>query len=153
MKGKQTSRIDDSASTALQSPAQPPRRILVVDGDAQIRRLNAEALSRFGFQVDTAEDGEAGWHALHAVSYAPESYDLLITSNHLPEQIGTVLLKKLRAVRTELPVIVVAEKSAGPELALNTWLQPAATLLKPYTIPELLRTVVTVLQGTDGTKS
>src|SRR5476651_462337 len=124
MKGKQPSHLGSADSALLQGPAASSRRILVVEGDAKIRRRNAEALQRFGYQVDTAEDGEAGWHALHAVSYAPESYDLLITSSSLPEQIGTVLLKKLRAVRTELPVIVVTEKMPAPELTQKAWLQP-----------------------------
>jgi DNA-binding response OmpR family regulator len=36
------------------------QRILVVDDDADICRLNAKALVASGYQVDTAEDGAAG---------------------------------------------------------------------------------------------
>ena len=39
----------------------PPPRILVVEDEPDIRRLNAEVLKSFGYKVDTAEDGTAGW--------------------------------------------------------------------------------------------
>jgi DNA-binding response OmpR family regulator len=138
----------DSAST--QSQTNLALRILVVDDDSDIRLLNAEVLKRSGYEVDTAEDGEAGWKALHAVSYAPDSYDLLITDNDMPGLSGLDLVKKLRAARMELPVIMATGTLPPQELARNPWLQPAATLLKPYTIEELLGTVREVLRVNDS---
>jgi DNA-binding response OmpR family regulator len=138
----------DSASA--QSQTNLPRRILVVDDDSDIRFLNAEVLKRSGYQVDTAEDGEAGWKALHAVSYAPDSYDLLITDHDMPGLSGLDLVKKLRAARMELPVIMATGKLPKEEFTRYPWLQPAATLLKPYTIEELLGIVREVLRTTDS---
>ena len=134
----------------LQCPADPPHRILVVDDDSDILLLNAAVLKQSGYQVDTAEDGEAGWKALHAVSFAPDSYDLLITDHDMPGISGLDLIKKLRAARMELPFIMATGKLPALELAQCPWLQPAATLLKPYTIEELLGSVREVLWVTDS---
>ena len=78
MTGIKTSQAGEPAGASLQCQTSPPRRILVVDDEPDIRRLNAEVLESSGYHFDTAEDGIAGWKALHAVRHAPESYALLI---------------------------------------------------------------------------
>jgi len=127
----------------------PPRRILVVDDEPDIRRLNAEVLKSSGYVVDTAEDGKAGWHALRAASHAPDSYDLLITDHNMPELSGLALVKKLRAARMDLPVIMASGTLPQEDLfARYPWLQPAVVLIKPYGVEDLLGTVEQVLRGT-----
>jgi DNA-binding response OmpR family regulator len=141
----------EEAIGPLRYQTNPPYRILVVDDDSDIRRLNAEVLRRSGYQVDTAEDGDAAWKALHAVSYDPESYDLLITDHDMPGLTGLDLFKKLRAARMELPVIMATGSLPPPDPAQSLWLHPTATLLKPYTIAELLGTVRAVLHANEST--
>jgi DNA-binding response OmpR family regulator len=51
----------------------------------------------------------------------------------------------------EMPVIMATGTLPQAEFARSPWLQPAATLLKPYTIAELLRTVKKVLREADST--
>jgi DNA-binding response OmpR family regulator len=124
-------------------------RVLVVEDEPDIRRLNAEVLESYGYQVDTAEDGEAGWEALHATRHAPESYALLITDHEMPGLSGLALVKKLRAARMALPVIMATGTMPTKDLFTRyPWLQPAATLVKPYSIEQLLGTVEKVLRVT-----
>ena len=148
MKGN---KISQDVETAISRPceANPPRRILVVEDEPDIRRLNAEVLIRSGFKVDTAEDGIAGWKALHAVRHAPESYALLITDHEMPGMTGLALVKKLRDARMALPVIVATGRL--PEVDLFSrypWLQPAVALVKPYSVEQLLGTVEKILRAT-----
>ena len=117
-----------------------PQRILVVEGDPFLRHLSAEVLIRHGYEVNAAEDGAAALKELQAIHY-----NLLITDFELPKINGLGLIKKLRAARLALPVVMVAEKLPARELARNPWLQPAATLLKPFAIDTLLATVKVVL--------
>jgi DNA-binding response OmpR family regulator len=132
----------------------PPRRVLVVEDEPDLRRLNAEALESFGYEVHTAEDGLAGWKALHATRHAPESYALLIANHDLPGISGLALVKKLRAARMALPVIMVTGITPAEDLANRyPWLQPAATLVKPYSIEQLLGTVETVLRVAGGVRA
>ena len=90
MKGNNISKPEAgaSASAALQCRTNPPQRILVVEDDAQIRRLNTEVLMESGFQVDAAEDGVAAWQALNT-----SRYDLMITDNNMPIVTGLELIK------------------------------------------------------------
>ena len=68
-----------AAVARTRNPANPSQRILVVEDDVAIRQLNALVLVRSGYQVDAAEDGAAGWEALHA-----KNFNLLITDHNMP---------------------------------------------------------------------
>ena len=139
---------DKAASALAQGQTNPPHRILLVDDDASIRQLSAKVLIRFGYQVDAAEDGEAGWKALHAANY-----DLLITDQTMPKLSGVELIKKLRSARMNLPVVLASAALPAEELDQNPWLQLAATLLKPFTKYELLGAVKAALSATAMTAS
>jgi two-component system, chemotaxis family, sensor histidine kinase and response regulator WspE len=76
------------AFASTQHGANLSPRILVVDDDISIRELSAAVLMPSGYQVDTAEDGAAGWEALHG-----NNYDLLITDHNMPRVSGVELVK------------------------------------------------------------
>jgi DNA-binding response OmpR family regulator len=118
----------------------PARRILVVDDDLVIRRLNTGVLAGSGYEVDTAEDGAVAWQALNA-----GSYDLLITDHDMPNVSGVDLLQKLCIAQINLPVIMVTGTFPEAEFSQRPWLLPAVTLHKPYTRAELLGAVAEVL--------
>ena len=145
------SQAGEPAGAALQGERNPPHRILVVEDEPDIRRLNAEVLKSSGYEVDTAEDGMAGWKALHAARHAPESYALLITDHDMPGLTGLALVKKLRAARMALPVIMATGTLPTEELFTRyPWLQPVVALIKPYSVEQLLGTVEAVLRTADG---
>lgn len=131
------------ASDPAPSAANPPQRILVVDDDRDIRRLNTEVLRHSGYLVDAAEDGAVAWDALQL-----NNYDLLVTDNTMPKMSGLDLLKKIHAARLVLPTILVTGEPPTQELHLQPWLQIEAMLLKPYTFDEFLATVNNVLHAT-----
>ena len=120
--------------------ATPSNRILVVDDDAGIRQVNADVLRCFGFQTETAADVAAAWEALQA-----NRYDLLITDNNMPKVSGVELVKKVRSAQMTLPVILATRALPIEELVRNPWLQPVATLEKPFLHRQLLATVNEVL--------
>jgi DNA-binding response OmpR family regulator len=142
MKENKIWRAGESVGAPLQCQKSLSRRILVVDDDIFIRQLNTQVLIRSGYEVDAAEDGAVAWDALQL-----NSYDLLITDNNMPKVSGIELLKKLHAARMALPVIM-ATGALPEEFTGYPWLQPAATLLKPYTVAEFLGAVKEVLRAT-----
>ena len=135
----------EPAGAAVQSPTNSSHRILVVDDDPYICHLSAEVLIRHGYEVDAAADGAAAWEALNA-----GNYDLLITDNNMPRLTGVELVKKLRAARMALPVILATGKLPTEALAQTPSLQLAAMLPKPFAVDELLDTVKKVLRATDN---
>lgn len=125
------------------SPARqsnPPRRILVVDGNRDILELNTEVLIRHGFHADAASDGADAWHSLNA-----NKYDLLITDHNMPNMTGFELLKLLHGTLMALPVIMATGSVPRQEFKRYPWLLPSDILIKPYTVAELLGKVTEVL--------
>ena len=121
-----------------------PFRILVVDADSAIRNLSTEVPIHFGYRVDAATDGAADWETLQR-----NRYDLLVTDSEMPKVTGVEWVKKLRAARMDMPVILASVAMPNEELSRYPWLQFAATRLKPFTSVELLETVKKILRPTD----
>jgi DNA-binding response OmpR family regulator len=124
----------------------PPRRILVVEDNYAVRRLNTGLLMDSGYEVDSAEDGEVAWDALQL-----NSYDLLVTENKMPKLSGVDLLRKMFAAQMTLPVIMVSQTMPMDELSREPWLQIEAMLDKSYVVAEFLATVRNVLLANHGT--
>jgi two-component system chemotaxis response regulator CheY len=142
MKDEEIQQTSDSRGAGLRCQASPPHRILVVDDEPLVRQLNTKMLLDSGYDVDVAEDGSAAWATLQV-----NRYDLLVTDHNMPKMSGVELIKKLHEARVALPVIMATGAVPKEELAQYPWLQPAATLLKPYTAVEFLGTVKNVLRG------
>jgi DNA-binding response OmpR family regulator len=140
MKDKTISQAGESTCAPL-----PPCRILVVEDEPDIRQLNTEVLIHSGYEVDAAADGAAAWETVSA-----DSYDLMITDHNMPKVSGVELLKKLRAARMVVPVVMAAGRLPTQELARNPSLQLAAMLVKPFAVDALLDTVKNVLSATDS---
>jgi len=140
MKDNELLQEGELAGAAVQAQADGHPRILVVDGDRDLRRLYAEALARPGYHIDGVEDGGTGWEALQA-----NHYQLLITEHSLPVLTGIELVRKLRAARMTLPVVMAAERFPTDELIRNPSLELAALLPKPFYLSQLLETVRAVL--------
>ena len=143
--GAGTSRPGEPASAQARCRADPSNRILVVDDDSSLRLPYGFVLSRLGYLVELAEDGAAGWEALQA-----NRYHLLITEHEMPNLTGVELIKRLRAARMALPVVMAARRLPIEELARDPSLQLAATLVKPFLADALLDTVKNVLRMTDS---
>ena len=116
------------------------RRVLVVDDDEFIRRINAEILLSAGYEVDVAEDGSMAWDALQL-----HTYDLLVTDNRMPKMTGLELVGKIRDANLPLPIIMATGTLPCPELNCHHSHCPVVTLLKPYSPIELLGTAEVIL--------
>jgi DNA-binding response OmpR family regulator len=68
----------------------------------------------------------------------------------MPKLTGIELVKKLRAARMALPVVMAARRLPIEELNRNPALRLAATLSKPFIEQVLLDTVQNVLRVTDS---
>jgi len=131
-----------SGGTTPCDQAKARQRILLVDDEQLIRRLNSEALIYSGYEVATAEDGAAAWLALNA-----DHYDLLVTDHEMPNLNGVELLKKVHAAKLPLLAVMVTKRLPTWAFAQHPWLLPAALLLKPFTFEELLRAVKAALRA------
>lgn len=85
------------------------RRALVVDDDALVRRMLADALADRGFEVVTATDGNDG---LRVLSEELLALDLLVTDVFMPGMDGEQFVKMIRRAggEADLAIVVVTGK-------------------------------------------
>ena len=132
----------DLADEPLCREQNPRQRILVVEDDPDIRRVNTEVLIYSGYHVDAAEDGAAAWDALQR-----KTYDLIVTDNDMPRVTGVELIQKLQTAGMDLPVIMATGAPPDEELSRCGLSSPAVILLKPHSFDELLAAVIEVLRS------
>jgi two-component system cell cycle sensor histidine kinase/response regulator CckA len=120
--------------------AEPLRRtVLVVDDDSAVRRALARSLSRIGYTVLEAADGES---AIKIATAQTTPIDLLLTDVEMPGMHGTRLAEQLRAVLPRLPVLFMSGYSD-----VNDPFQPSPSspqyrfVAKPFTSEELTAAV------------
>ena len=78
------------------------KQILVVDDEANLRRVLTAQLSRDGYEVHTAPDGEAGLAVLRE-----HHIDLVITDLRMPKMDGLELLRQALRGDPQLPVVIL----------------------------------------------
>jgi DNA-binding NtrC family response regulator len=115
-------------------------RILIVDDNEVFRRPLQRALEAAGFEVVAVPSAEAALDAL-----AARTTDLLLTDQRLPGMDGVQLITRVKA--THPAVAIVAMTAYGTiESAVEARRCGADDyLLKPFEVPDLLRTLHRVL--------
>lgn len=110
------------------------RRILVVDDEAELRRLLAWILTDFGHDVETAADGE---EALARLPHAPGP-DLVILDILMPRVDGWAVLRALRELPLQPPVLVLTGLVDYPTFLRAVREGAAAFMVKPFRFQELI---------------
>jgi two-component system, OmpR family, response regulator len=118
-----------------------PMRILVVEDEVNIARDVADALTHAGYVAEICHDGEEAWFLGET-----ENYDALILDLGLPKLDGISVLKKLRAARVNMPVLVLTARGAWMERVEGIDAGADDYLPKPFHMEELLARVSALLR-------
>ncbi len=119
--------------------------ILVVDDEADIVDIVSEVLTGAGYEVLVARDGEA---ATEVFSQHSESIAAVILDLTMPRKTGLDVLKDIRRMRTDTPVLLSSGFSQDDVTGQLEGLGVAAFMRKPYRFRELLARLAEVLEGT-----
>ena len=79
-----------------------PKRVLVVEDDAKIRRETVQLIDNGDAELDEAENGEQGLQALRS-----GRYDCVVLDLGLPDMSGGELLAQLEREGVELPPVII----------------------------------------------
>jgi two-component system, cell cycle sensor histidine kinase and response regulator CckA len=111
--------------------------ILLVEDEPAVRQLFATALTRAGYKVFEARNGE---EAVKLFDQHSSAIDLLLTDMRMPYMGGAELAKELRGRKNDLKLICISgyPGSAATELTTDF-------LAKPFSRDEMLRKVRDVL--------
>lgn len=116
-------------------------KILVVEDEPKAGAYLKQGLVEAGFVVDLAANGLDG---LHLASTA--SYDLAILDVMLPGLDGWGVLRGIRAVGNELPVLFLTARDQVDDRVRGLELGADDYLVKPFAFAELLARVRTLLR-------
>ena len=114
--------------------------ILVVDDDPHIRELVTFALTRAGYQVQTAQHGEEALRLHEALRP-----DLIILDIMMPELDGTEVCRQLRR-RASTPIIFLSSRDDEIDRILGLELGGDDYVSKPFSPRELVARVRAVLR-------
>lgn len=109
-----------------------PRIVLVIDDEAQIRRLLRVSLERNGYQVVEAATGEEGID--QAIAHQP---DLVLLDLGLPDMEGSMVLQRIREW-SQVPILVVSVRGREEDKIKALDCGANDYITKPFGTGELL---------------
>src|SRR5262245_4365012 len=108
-------------------------RILIIEDEPAMMRGLKDAFASRGFEVATAEEGEAGLNA--ALEKNP---DLILLDIMLPRINGYEICRTLRQEGLTMPVLMLTAKGQEEDVVLGLNLGADDYVTKPFRIRELV---------------
>lgn len=115
-----------------------------MDDEEPVRKVTASMLTRLGFDVLEAADGDQAW-----TRFAPsiDQLALVVTDMTMPGMDGCELLGAIRGTGSAVPAVIMSGYSSNS--ARHCVEQPQVSFLqKPFTLAEL-REAVSAAAGTE----
>lgn len=111
-------------------------RILMVEDDEKLCEAVAYQLEKEGFLVDVCNDGEDGLHWIRQ-----QAHELILLDRMLPSLSGTSVLKKMRAEKITIPVLLLTALGSVENRVEGLDAGADDYLVKPFAMEELLARV------------
>jgi len=121
-------------------------RILLVDDEASLLKSISRFLQRLGYRVQSCTDPEV---ALELFDANPHDFDMVITDLAMPKITGVELVRKIRPIRSDLPIILCSGYSDTIHGENNNNLGVKRYIEKPVKLNELAGHVREVLDNID----
>lgn len=133
----------ETAPASPQSLVKPgAERILLVDDEAGVRETASKLMTRLGFQVLCAADGD---QAIALFRSQPSRIALVLLDLTMPHLDGVQTLAELRRIRPDIPVIVSSGHSESDVRQRFQGVPVDGYIPKPYTLENLRAALAQVL--------
>jgi PAS domain S-box-containing protein len=137
-----------SEEEMVDTPRAGTETILLVDDEEPILALGEQTLSKLGYQVITATDGES---ALEIYRQQKEQIDLIILDLMMPGMGGMRCLEKILVLDPHAKVVISTGYSFASSPEQNIERSPRGYLNKPFDIRDMIKVVREVLdERSDG---
>ena len=117
-------------------------RILLVDDEEVLGALGKQGLQLLGYRVTVRSDSR---EALEEFQNKPQAFDLVITDLAMPGLSGLELVTRMRAIRPELPAILITGAFQAPPSMEGIATPFDDVIFKPITIQDMARSVRKVI--------
>ena len=122
-------------------------KVLVVEDEESFIDALTIGLTREGFEVSIARDGQEG-----LALFLAESFDIVLLDLMLPKMSGLDVCRAIRA-GSDTPVIIVSAKGEEVDMVLMLELGADDYVTKPYRLRELVARIRAVLRRREGRES
>ena len=123
-------------------------RILIVEDEQALAQALALGLSRYGYSVDVAGDGEAALEMAEV-----NAYDLLLLDLNLPKMDGLEVCRRLRAAGSKVGILMLTARSGLSDRVTGLDSGADDYLVKPFQFAELLARVRAILRRDGETRN
>ncbi len=129
----------------MPDPVTVPLHVLVAEDEALAAMALEDFLSRKGYRVTLAQDGQEGLER-----YSADPADLVITDLRMPRMDGRALIRELRVRAAGLPILVMtgflSMEAGEDDLTSDRW-QPLVVLRKPVSPQVILDTLTSLAEA------
>lgn len=115
-------------------------KILLVEDDVEISEMVSVQLTKEGFDLVTAFDGEEA-----IANFAKYAFDLVILDLMIPKVSGMDILKSIRE-NSKVPVLIMSAKDSDVDKALGLGFGADDYLTKPFSMIELMARVKAIIR-------
>ncbi|HSH03249.1 MAG TPA: ATP-binding protein [Anaerolineae bacterium] len=116
--------------------------ILLIDDEKMVCDLGRSILTKLGYQVSAYVDGH---EALKRFQRNPQDFDLVITDYSMPLLMGPQLIKKIREIREDIPILLLTGyTNLATAESLDKW-GCDGVITKPYRMKQINQAIRRVL--------
>ena len=119
-------------------------RVLLVEDEDMVRAVAERALTRAGYTVTTASDGDEGLEMVQAGG----EFDLIVSDVVMPAMDGPTMIREVRNLRPAMPVLFMSGY-AEEQLRDQIGIADVHFLPKPFSVQQISDKVGAVLAGTE----
>src|SRR5580704_13953981 len=123
-------------------------RLLLIEDDRMISESLETALRQSGYAVDVAGNAETG-----ELSLAGQQYDLVLLDLGLPDGSGLDILRKLRARRDQIPVLILTARDTLKDVVTGLDHGADDYMIKPFALEELEARIRVLMRRNEGRAS
>jgi DNA-binding response OmpR family regulator len=116
-------------------------RILVADDEPNLLSNLVYAFEAEGYEAEGLPDGESAWKAFRS-----SRFDIVVLDIMMPRADGAEVLRRIRSVDAEVPVMFLTSKDEEFDKVLGLELGADDYLTKPFSLRELLARVRALLR-------
>ncbi len=121
-----------------QKPESPSRTVLVADDEPSVLSLVRRMLTRAGYEVCTACDGQ---EAMEVFSQRRNELAAVILDATMPRKDGITALKELRAMDSDIPIILSSGYTQEEAAGRLEQREHSMFIQKPYRMEQLLKSL------------
>ncbi len=108
-------------------------KILLIEDDETLAFVTSDNLSRAGFAVSVATDGDEGY-----ALFCEKEFDICLVDVMLPKTDGFTLAKKIRATNQHVPILFLTARSMIEDKITGLSLGGDDYITKPFSMEELI---------------